>query len=761
MRNIIVILTISLILASSLVWGSDSLSYSGRLVNENGSPVTGDVNLKFEIAYTNDLNVILCSQQLTNVSLSHGVFHAKLTPACHSATFKKVLEDIPPFNSIAIRVTDESANKKYPFQALHSVPLTLMSQMSKQLVQMGAKEGQVLTWNGAEWGAADPASSTQGTVTSVTATDGLYGTITDSGVIGIQDQGVTSQKLAPMGATVTGQVLKWNGSQWVAGSDSGLISESDPSVKSFAKIDLPACGSNEYYTHDVIVGFRCAKINSDELDEGVSKLFFTEARAKAAAVEDALNDNVTDVAPSQNKVFDALLEKQEKITNSTSVTMKSLRLTNDGSSWVDIKVPNLAGNYNFILPKEGGEDGQFLKTDASGNLTWGNVTSGTIKEVSSIAPLSGNGTSDSVELSLNYDDVTLGLDGIVLTVKDEGITNSKISAGANIDWSKINKTGATASDVGAVPTTRTITPGTGLLGGGDLSTDRSLSVNVGTNAGQIIQVGPDGKLPVIDGSHLTNLTWSQIVSSTLPEITPGVGLTSTGSLASGQTLNVDVGTGANQIVRLDGNAKLPAVDGSQLTNLGTDHGKWSDASGGIHYSSGNVGIGTSNPAAKLEVAGGIKLGSMTACTVTEEGSQRYNASLKIMEFCDGVAWQSFAGSSSIPTGAIMAFDLTSCPTGWSEYLPARGRFLRGIDNGAGNDPDGTRAPGAVQADDFKSHTHSPNGRFASNYNVHDGDLDGSTVATGYDKTTITGTLSNTGGTETRPKNVAVMYCRKN
>ena len=29
----------------------------------------------------------------------------------------------------------------------------------------------------------------------------------------------------------------------------------------------------------------------------------------------------------------------------------------------------------------------------------------------------------------------------------------------------------------------------------------------------------------------------------------------------------NVGTGANQLVQLDANAKLPAVDGSQLTNL--------------------------------------------------------------------------------------------------------------------------------------------------------------------------------------------------
>jgi len=48
----------------------------------------------------------------------------------------------------------------------------------------------------------------------------------------------------------------------------------------------------------------------------------------------------------------------------------------------------------------------------------------------------------------------------------------------------------------------------------------------------------------------------------------GTALTLTGTGAT-STLNVDVGTAANKIVQLDGTAKLPAVDGSQLTNLPT------------------------------------------------------------------------------------------------------------------------------------------------------------------------------------------------
>lgn len=50
-----------------------------------------------------------------------------------------------------------------------------------------------------------------------------------------------------------------------------------------------------------------------------------------------------------------------------------------------------------------------------------------------------------------------------------------------------------ASDVGAVPTTRTITAGTALTGGGDLSADRTINANVGTTAGTLA-AGDDSRI---------------------------------------------------------------------------------------------------------------------------------------------------------------------------------------------------------------------------------------------------------------------------
>lgn len=53
-------------------------------------------------------------------------------------------------------------------------------------------------------------------------------------------------------------------------------------------------------------------LDSDDIDEGTTNLYFTDARAQSAAVADEIVDAVTDVAPSQNAVFDALALKADE-----------------------------------------------------------------------------------------------------------------------------------------------------------------------------------------------------------------------------------------------------------------------------------------------------------------------------------------------------------------------------------------------------------------------------------------------------------------
>lgn len=156
--------------------------------------------------------------------------------------------------------------------------------------------------------------------------------------------------------------------------------------------------------------------------------------------------------------------------------------------------------------------------------------------------------------------------------------------------------------------------------------------------------------------------------------------------------------------------------------------------------------------------------TVTACTSTNAGTLRYNSSNTALELCTGSGWQVMG--VGIPAGTISAFASTTCPTGWSEYTAARGRFLRGIDNGAGNDPDGTRAPGATQGDSIIAHNHAVFGSTSFGATGGGFGLKNSTSGgqgSGYNDGSVFSvpTGSAGGSTETRPKNVAVTYCQFN
>ena len=78
-------------------------------------------------------------------------------------------------------------------------------------------------------------------------------------------------------------------------------------------------GTNKYYSSALFDTDFSGK-DTDDLSEG-SNLYFTDARAKSAAVADSITDAVTDVAPSQNAVFDALAGKLANVSEDSTPSL--------------------------------------------------------------------------------------------------------------------------------------------------------------------------------------------------------------------------------------------------------------------------------------------------------------------------------------------------------------------------------------------------------------------------------------------------------
>lgn len=108
--------------------------------------------------------------------------------------------------------------------------------------------------------------------------------------------------------------------------------------------------------------------------------------------------------------------------------------------------------------------------------------------------------------------------------------------------------------------------------------------------------------------------------------------------------------------------------------------------------------------------------------------------------------------------SVVAFESVRCPEGWREYAPARDRFLRGIDTTSAQ----PRVPGSPQPDALQAHTHvlTPvTGKAHGSDNQHPHGY-----ASGQYGIAVrtTGEVSSSArvADETRPKNVAVLFCTR-
>ena len=117
----------------------------------------------------------------------------------------------------------------------------------------------------------------------------------------------------------------------------------------------------------------------------------------------------------------------------------------------------------------------------------------------------------------------------------------------------------------------------------------------------------------------------------------------------------------------------------------------------------------------------------------------------------------------IPKNSVIAFSQEKCPKGWKDFKPAYGRFVRGIDrNKVTLDPEGERTANSLQLDSLRKHKHTTTGlKQYPSWNSQE--LTGKpTDFASAMKPSVGGyaEISLTGDKETRPINVALLYCIK-
>lgn len=160
-------------------------------------------------------------------------------------------------------------------------------------------------------------------------------------------------------------------------------------------------------------------------------------------------------------------------------------------------------------------------------------------------------------------------------------------------------------------------------------------------------------------------------------------------------------------------------------------------------------------------------GSAVNCTstapVTSESDPQVNA-VTNGQWCRGTGSQvtcdQSAPSSGIPSGAVMPFNLASCPSGWSAFASAQGRFVVGTGGGYALGNTGGAENVTLTVNEMPSHTHNtyssdnaasprtyPYAGQMGNYSVNSSG--GPTQARGGDQPH-----------ENRPPYVALLYCQK-
>jgi hypothetical protein len=488
----------------------------------------------------------------------------------------------------------------------------------------------------------------------------------------------------------------------------------------------------------------------------------------------------------------------QNIVTTGTLTTNAGCVIGGNSSSAALRVAQTGSGNAFVVEDSDNPDATPFIIDASGNVGIGATVAGNKLSVrdGDVALVAGANAADAgqtVRFFANaIDDAANNYAGIkgglisastpqqgYLAFSTSGSERARITSGGNVGIAKTNP--ATALDVNGTVTAVAFAGGTISAAAG--------SVVSGSSSDAALRIEQNGA-----GYALL------VEDSTTPDATPFIidaaGNVGIGAITAGNKLSVRDGdvalvSGANSgdsghAVKFfangadDSSNNYAQIKGGLISASTPQQGYLRfDTSGSERMriaQDGNIGVAKTNPSTALDVSGTVTATSFSGNGIVPVGA--------IMPFASATApagWL-IANGDAVPNGSGTVQSVTadfsalyavvSTSFGSAGTLPdLRGIFVRGSGDQTISGAAYSKAFALKETDAFKAHNHAVTDPGHSHYSQSG--LSGSNIASGYravgintnslgaGPATQTGvSIQNAGGDETRPANIAMLYCIK-
>jgi hypothetical protein len=526
-------------------------------------------------------------------------------------------------------------------------------------------DGQVPTWNSAtgQYEPVDSSATISDTDDLSEGSTNLYYTnaradarIAAASIDDLSDVDTTTA------TPTTGQALLWDGTQWEPGTVS-TVSDLD---------GLTDVSASSPTNGDVIVynGAINTWVTSRSLANLVDKV--KDPTPDTTVIEkDASNKITIDNTTGSEKISATvdgtkaleLTDTEARVLNVVVQDQNEVQfkqVASNGGNYVSLKAPaQLASNVDFVLPNADGASGTFLKTNGSGALSFASITEATGSELENVVEdttpqLGGNlDVNGNKIVSASNGDIVLEPDGTGNVGIGTTSPSAKLDVSGEIQTTSGGSFGAdgtTASIFMNTTANRGLSGRFGAYARNLIKSDGSATIEIGENSSLISLIKLTAGSSSVDGvvSFFTKNAERMRVA---PDGNVGIG-TASPTFANGSGLEIEragIATLRLQDTTNVANVELQSGESGLHVRVGANGSSGNlfnvssaGASRLLIDTSGNVGIGTTTPARKLQVRStehndGIRVGV--------SGSPLGRPHLELQK-SNGFTWSMVAGFNS-------------------------------------------------------------------------------------------------------------------